>query len=53
MRTDGCTLAQIARDLGRTQDAVRWRLRRVRSLVARLDAQAVPRNRTTRNEAMP
>ncbi len=52
MRTDGYTLAQIARGLGRTQDAVRWRLRRVRSLVARLDAQAVPRNRTTRNGAM-
>ncbi len=50
MRADGYTLAQIARGLGHTQDAVRWRLRRVRTLVARLDAQAVPRGRTTRKE---
>lgn len=38
MRADGCTLSQVARRLGRTADAVRWRLRQIRLSLARLRA---------------
>ena len=40
MRADGYTLSQIARHLGRTADAVRWRLTQLRSTLAGLDRQA-------------